>query len=205
MGTDRKGSWIEGWAGRRLWPLDIRPEDVDACEAAHVLAKLPRYAGHGGDIFRHYSVAEHCCLLADYAEAEGSEELARYLLIHDVPEAMGLMDLPRPLKRSVPELIERENKALEAVCARLGLAWPMPDKVHELDARIILDEREVLFPYRTMAPWDMEELGRLGVSLEMLQPPFAKMRWLQRFEHLFGYPADTVVAWNRMEACRQDP
>ena len=56
--TCRRGYWFQSLKGRRIYPLDPHPEDVDVEEIAHVLSRICRYGGHVPGKFP-YSVAQH--------------------------------------------------------------------------------------------------------------------------------------------------
>lgn len=88
---NRRGDWIQTYTGKRFYPLDPRPEDVDVRDIAHALSNLCRFAGHTKTA---YSVAQHCVLAARLAPP--ASKLAA--LLHDANEAyMG--DVARPWKR----------------------------------------------------------------------------------------------------------
>lgn len=92
----RKGDWIQTYAGRQVWPLDPRPEDICIEDIAHALAMQCRFAGH---VRCHYSVAEHSVRGLD-ALCPRNVLTERTFLLHDAAEAY-LVDIPRPLKRDL--------------------------------------------------------------------------------------------------------
>lgn len=57
-----RGDWMQTYTGRRFYPLDPRPDEIDPEDIAHALSLLCRYGGH---VDRFYSVAEHCVLMSE--------------------------------------------------------------------------------------------------------------------------------------------
>lgn len=143
MNTPRKGDWMQLFSGKRFWPLDPRPEEVDILDIAHALSQQCRYAGH---CLSYYSVAQHSVLVSRHVPPE----YAVWGLLHDAAEAY-LVDLPRPVKVSVTGYVEAEEKVLQAVAEHFGLALPFPDAVHWADVEALVTEKRDL-----MAPceWD---------------------------------------------------
>lgn len=54
--------WFQTYTGRVWRPLDPQPEDVVQEDIAHALALTNRFNGATREP---YSVAQHCCLVAD--------------------------------------------------------------------------------------------------------------------------------------------
>lgn len=139
----RRGDWFLSLKGRQIWPLDLRPEDVDIVEIAHALANICRFGGHVPAGF--YSVAQHSVLVASVLPPE----LRLVGLLHDATEAY-CGDLVRPLKHS-PELAafrEMENAMWPAIAERFGLPLAIPGEVKEADRRMLQTERRDLLAPR---------------------------------------------------------
>lgn len=173
--------WIQTFSGGKFWPLEPKAEDVRIEDVAHALAYQCRYAGHAT---RFYSVAEHCCLLADYVLRRHDTESmtmpdmrrrdALTALLHDAAEAY-LPDLARPLKYRMPEW-RAADAALEAVVIpALGGEHPLPAWMKLLDARILRDERPVVMR-ETGESWQIDDLEQLGVWVRGM-PPHEAERW----------------------------
>lgn len=144
---ERRGDWMQTASGIAFWPLDPRPDEVYIDDIAHALSMLCRYAGH----CRHfYSVAEHSVLLS---RAMPTVELKRWALLHDATEAY-LVDIPRPIKRHMPDYVRLEEHLMGVIADRFGLEGPMPDEVKDADNRIIVDEMRQLMRTPPMA-WDV--------------------------------------------------
>ena len=124
--------WIQTYTGRRIDPLDPDPDALVIEDVAHALSQLCRFNGHCR-VF--YSVAEHSVRVA----RAGAAEHALWGLMHDASEAY-LADVPRPLKRRLPDYEVVEERFMRVVAARFGLSWPMPDAVKHLDTVLLATE-----------------------------------------------------------------
>jgi hypothetical protein len=133
--------FIRTFTGRRFWPLDPSPSEVDILDIAHALSLKCRYGGHAS---RFYSVAEHSCRMSDYA----SEDNKLPALMHDCAEAF-LPDIVRPVKRHpkmAPFFGPIEEQVERAIVARYPVEYPWPEEVHQLDFSILTDEMYGLLP-----------------------------------------------------------
>ena len=177
--TERVGDWMQTFGGRQFWPLDPRAKEVFIEDIAHGLSLQCRYAGH---CLRFYSVAEHSVLIARWlASQDYDTETCLWGLLHDAGEAY-VLDMIRPLKRSVPEFSEIELRVRNQVMKRFGLYLFEPFIVKEADNRILVDEKQ-----QNMAPglaWGIDSLEPLGVTLEFWSPEQAKAEFLQEFRNL---------------------
>ncbi|MBZ9659744.1 hypothetical protein LB523_11880 [Mesorhizobium sp. ESP-6-4] len=171
--TERKGGMLQTFTGRHFWPLDARPEEVHIEDIAHSLSLQCRYAGH---CKRFYSVAEHSVLIANWIWWHGSAADALAGLLHDATEAY-LVDMPRPVKRSMHEYRLHEAALWKVLAARFGLPEEMPAIVHEADNRIIADE---LVNMRPMA-WHDKHNDPLCVSLAFWSPGESEHNFLNTF------------------------
>ena len=182
-----RGDWMQTYTGRRFYPLSPRPEDVDPVDIAHALSLLCRYGGH---VDRFYSVAEHCVLMSEWVEdtatpgdPERARRLALWALLHDATEAY-VVDVPRPLKRSLPGYKDIESVVMAAIVERFGLPSVfMPPEVKDADDRILLTERNALMS-ATTERWAQEHLGPLPVAIHAWAPPEAERRYARRLADL---------------------
>lgn len=151
----RDGAWIQTYTGRQFWPLDPRPEDVDAEDIAHALSQLCRYTGHSKFVV---SVAEHCCHVHDLAHPH----LRPYALLHDAAEAY-IADVSRPIKgRLYVDGTDRqrridtvESEVVAAIFEKFGLRQPTQLEVREveiLDLAVLAAERLQVFD--KVLPWE---------------------------------------------------
>ncbi len=177
--------WIELVDGTRFYfeaPEDhmIRPEAV-----AYSLSRLCRYNGHTR---RHYSVAEHCVLMADWCEGHGFTPRECLTALHHDDAEYIIGDLPRPVKAKIPQFKELETVLDQAMALRFLTIWPFPGWLKELDARILVDERSnVMYPSDN--EWGTDDLDPLGVHFRGLtgrSPWLMRRLWLRRHRRLTG-------------------
>ena len=71
--------WIETYTGKQFWFLNPTPEMFDIEDIAHALSMVCRYAGH---VTHFYSVAAHCCVMADYFDHATARASVRGATIH---------------------------------------------------------------------------------------------------------------------------
>jgi hypothetical protein len=150
---------------------------------AYVLAKICRYNGHTK---RHYSVAEHCILLADYVAEKpwATPQDVLTALHHDDAEFI-IGDLARPIKAKVPAFKKIEHILDQAIAKKFNTIWPFPDWLPEYDARILQDERQnVMHPSDNN--WAIDDLEPLDVSFMWIRgrsPFLTKHAFLNRHEY----------------------
>lgn len=178
--------WMATASGA-VWPLLApQPHMVRWRDVAEALARICRFGGHLDASRGHYSVAEHCCRVADILPPE----TRLYGLLHDAHEAY-LGDMTAPLKEALRLLGAGDAMRVLADIhdrALFGAAmapWPMPAAhaalVQWADLRLLATERrDLLAPDqpdwdmalpeplpRTIRPWSWaraadEWLGRLN-------------------------------------------
>ncbi|MBC2594898.1 phosphohydrolase [Ruficoccus amylovorans] len=153
MNSQRKGDWMQTWSGIRFYPLDPRPEDILIEDIAHALAHICRFGGH---VCAFYSVAQHSIMVSDALP----DELALDGLLHDATEAY-LGDVVRPLKLSLPQYVEAEQKLEAMIAEKFGLKFPMHEAVKDVDNRALFAERRDLFKIHRDWGWSVEPLPRL--------------------------------------------
>lgn len=176
----RSGStWIQTRTGRRFYPLDPRPEDVDLIDIAHALARQCRFSGHTS---RFYSVAEHSVRVAMWVyERTHDPALAMLGLLHDASEAY-LVDLPRPLKRdpAFAAYLVAERACMDAILRHVGIyVAELPDVVKRADMALLSSEARV-FMQPVSPEWEAEMpapepmLHRPGWSPRRAEAAFAR-------------------------------
>lgn len=177
------GDWIQTFSGKRFKPLRPDPDLICIEDIAHALSLICRYAGHCISL---ESVAEHCVLISDaIIAAGGSEHDALMGLMHDSPEAY-VIDLARPIKKSVIGYDRVEARVWEAVCCRFGLSVELPPIVKQFDQRIVADERA---QNMAILAWDHETGPALGVKVQCWAPARAEQEFLNRFRALYPLAA----------------
>lgn len=169
----RVGDWMMTYTGRKFFPLDPRPEDIDLKDIAWGLAHQCRYNGHGRFF---YSVAEHSVLLSRHF---GETLPAREALLHDAAEAY-IGDVIRPLKRSLPQFVEIEAKLERVIFARFNLPVVLRDEIKAADTTILADERNRLFDPDVCEAHGWTAKDRLGVNIEGWSPTAAYGMFMYR-------------------------
>lgn len=107
MEFERKGDWSQIYSGKKFWPLDPRPEEVDINDIAHSLAFQCRFNGHCNSFF---SIAQHSVFVSKIVPLE--QALAG--LLHDAPETY-VGDIVSPLKKCLPPQFKEIEKEIEKV------------------------------------------------------------------------------------------
>lgn len=174
---------METSQGLRFYPQEPRAEQFNPIDIAHALAHSCRYGGHTK---RFYSVAEHVCVLCDYvAESGGDAQACWDILHHDSAEAY-LCDIPRPVKKMIPDYYVLEERVEKALFHWLGVRYPFTGGVKYLDDAILQDERQ-----QCMRPspniWYNQDRKPLGVRLWWLlgrSSWWCKREFLRRHDKL---------------------
>ncbi len=114
MDDDQRGEWFQTYTGRKFYPFDPRPEEVDFDDITHALSLLCRFAGH---VWEFYSVAQHSVLVSQLCPPG----LALAGLLHDAHEAY-TGDLIRSIKRTLRKFTDAYDKASERIQAAIHQA-----------------------------------------------------------------------------------
>jgi len=174
---ERHGSFMQTYTGRKFWPMDPRPQEVNIRDIAHSLSMQCRYAGH---CRRFYSVAEHSVHIARWLVGV-NKQAAIYGLLHDASEAF-LIDVPRPVKPYLTGYRDAEERVMASVLVRFGLGQDVPPIVKEADDRILADELVNLVRMQ----WHARHDDPLGVTLQYWSPAEAEEEFLETFKALGG-------------------
>lgn len=176
--------WMMTFTGRHVFPLDLKPEDVDIRDIAHHTAMQCRY---NGSVRTFYSVAEHMIQIsADILDRTGDTLKALQGLIHDGNEAY-TGDMIRPVKNSLKQnfafwkQIEDNNE--QAICKALGVPYPLDPIVKECDKRIIVNEKTSLFGKNKPWDWNYEPLD---IVIRGWLPHIAEENYLHQYGRLTG-------------------
>lgn len=123
------------YSGREVDIFNLKTNDIDIEDVAHALSNICRYGGH---CLFHYSVAQHSVLCS--LEPGTSKEQFEFLL-HDSSETF-VNDLIRPIKHR-PEFLQyrlEEDKIQKIIFEKYGLEFPLSDKIHTVDNKILKEE-----------------------------------------------------------------
>lgn len=140
--SDPRGPYARTVSGRKVHFTNLRPEDIHIPDVIHHLARINRWTGAG-----EFSVGQHSYVASVMAKKfyPAHELLPARMLIHDVVEyAFG--DVASPLKSLIPEYKELEIEAEAAVEKRFNLTFLDDPYVKEIDDRMYLTERLVVYP-----------------------------------------------------------
>lgn len=170
----RKGNWVPTHTGKMFYLLDPRPEDIDIQDIAHHLARLCRFNGAGQSL---YSVAQHCCIVAQ--ECSPSNKL--HALLHDAAEAY-IGDMVHPIK-ILPELAfyrEVEQSIMSAVAVAFGLESSiMPEEVACAD---LVARRTEARDLGIFSPeWEISDVQPWNFTITPLDPCKAEVLFLNYY------------------------
>ena len=170
--------WIQTWTGKPFRPLNPDPGSIDIRDIAHALSLLCRFNGHCNEF---YSVAQHSLIISRVVPPQH----ALWGLLHDAAEAY-ISDLPRPVKRQVPDFVAFEDRLLECIMQRYELPWPMPPEVKRADDVLLATEqRDLMVP--PPRPWGLPA-EPLPERIVPLSAPRAEAAFLARFDELWPAP-----------------
>lgn len=181
-----KGNWIITHSGKKVYPLDFRPEMFDIEDVAHALSMICRFTGHCP---KFYSVAEHSCLVSDEVwRLTQDPAQALQALLHDCAEAY-LNDLSQPLKASEEFAFYKSVElAIEQVIFEIHkLPTRILPLVKQVDMGMLLKEGYLFFPHSitewTYPPKDTPIPDGL---IQYNSPKAAWMRFRVRYMDLFS-------------------
>lgn len=162
------------YTGRLFNVLAPRAADVDIQDIAHALSNSCRWGGHCS-VF--YSVAQHSVQVSRHVPAAD----ALWALLHDAAEAY-LVDVPRPIKRLLPDYQEMEEQIMRAVCECFGLPPVEPLIVKQIDMQLLTTEAHQLGMHPHL--WGNALLEAIDTPLNPMPPGQAKQAFLNRFHEL---------------------
>jgi hypothetical protein len=174
--------------GALIDPLYFTSLDVHFHTVAHSLACMNRYGGHTVEPI---SVAEHCCRVHDWLEANGHNKLTCVMgLWHDAGESF-LVDIPSPIKRRMDHYARHSHNA-QNTC-RMELLCSLPTYMLDLhcDNAAVKSADEKACLYEAIVGWP---------ETDILDPI-----WIERFGQPNEHDAATLTPhpWNWREAKAQ--
>lgn len=191
----RVGNWISTCEGTRLYPFDVRHEDIEIGWIARALANTCRFGGH---LKRFLSVAEHCVRASFLVPPE----FAPHALLHDGSEGV-LQDIVRPLKYESDFYFYREleDRVQRVVFERFGLQPEMPPEVKRVDDRLVATEARDL-QHRMDPEWGrsinaegkLEKPNPYPFTIRPWSPRLAHRKFLKRFGDLFPREATAPLS-----------
>lgn len=185
------------FSGGQLDFSNITVDDINLIDIIEALSKLNRYRGH---TYFPYTVAQHCCMVADLvAEEDDEPEAILYALLHDGAEAY-MIDIPEPIKRmlkdkGVWDVFEKLEEDLDrAIFAKVGLEYPMPANIAKLvkaaDLRLVATELvDVMPPVPPGQWWNLKpSVKRADMEIAPLDYEEVKL----------AFTSQLNTAWNRL-------
>lgn len=139
-------------------------ENIKIEDIAHSLSNVCRYGGHSP---KFYSVAQHC-VICSYEEGTTKEKME--FLLHDASEAY-LADMPRPIKRNMPNYVEMEDNLLALIFKKFELNFPLSERVHEVDDNVLAYEYRSFFEIHDK-------------NFDFWTPEYSKKMFLDRYNEL---------------------
>jgi len=170
--------WIQTYSGKKFTIPDIDPETITVEDIAHALSNQCRFAGHCNSF---YSVAEHSIYVSNKVPPEHALEG----LFHDAAEAY-LGDLTAPVKAMFPEFKRIEQNVLRAIFERIGLKFPPPPIIKEIDTRMLLTEKHELMQDAPEA-WFCDELESFDQHIYCWEPKEAEKMFLRVAKNLIPH------------------
>lgn len=172
-------------SGRLFKPLEATPDEIHIEDIAQALSLRCRY---NCQIPEFYSVAQHVSMGVStlYVNKCSTEvhdiEFARAWFLHDAAEAY-LPDVAKYLKPLLPGFIEMEEKLLDVIFERFGLAGFDRNRLKELDNRMLATEIRDLQP---KWPYDPVEHGEpFKFKITPMRDKYAKRMFLEDLQNLF--------------------
>ena len=174
---NRKGDWMQTYRGKKFWPLDPRPEEVEIEDIAHALAMMCRFNGHCNNF---YSVAQHSVLVSNLVRP--SDALAG--LLHDGSEAY-FADIIRPIKRSLGGIKEIEEKIAQAIFKRFRIDYNKEEISRADNIALFTEMRDLMGePPETWREFELYQSLLLEDRIVALSPIEAERLFLERYARL---------------------
>lgn len=133
-------NYIRTISGRKFWPLNPLPEDVNIEDIAAALSLMCRYNGHLPYL---YSVGQHSLNVFYHSGL-------RWGLLHDATEAY-LPDVPHPIKSGLPFFKEIEQRLHNVIAEHFELDADSVKLVKQADHEVLQWEYKHFRPSFTLA------------------------------------------------------
>ena len=154
----------------------LSPDDsiITIEDIAQGLANESRFNGQTREF---YSVAQHSVLVSLIVPPEHA--LAG--LLHDCSESV-MKDIPKPLKRLLPDYQALEQTVERAILAKFGISLPLHPSIKAADLVMLATEKRDLMPANDHPEWPSVE--PITNIIEPLSPSDAKWVFLRRYRVL---------------------
>lgn len=160
-------------SGKRFHILHPTTREIDIKDIVWALSHICRFTGHTHSF---YSVAQHCCHVADILP----DNLKLQGLMHDAQEAY-CQDLAQPIKQYLPQYKELEFRIEQLVSRKYRLLFPMPAAVKTADMTLLVTEMRDLM---RNADYKMHPFAPLTQRLKPWSSEKARREFMRRFNAL---------------------
>lgn len=179
-------SQIMNWAGNLIDPFNLKEEDFEnaGMQAAVTLSRVQRF---WGQLREPYTVAQHCLSLVEYFD--GDKELQAIAISHEIYEAMGLGDIPTPVKKMLPQVKNAENQALEMFAKLYELDHNKfhTEIIKRADKGLMVMEASALMPKNPSYNWEEQYGSPVGKLYKLGATEIeVKKDFLLKWQELFG-------------------
>lgn len=181
-------SLIMNWMGNLIDPFNLQERDFEnaGMQTAVTLSRVQRF---WGQLRESYTVSQHCLSLVEYFD--GDIEFQKIAISHEIYEAMGLGDIPSPIKNLLPQVKEAENNALKMFASLYDLDYSLfhSEKLKEADRGIMVMEANALMPSNSSYNWEevygkpVGVLYKLGANESEIKRDFL-LKWQELFKRL---------------------
>lgn len=157
MAQNRDGNFFLSFSGKKIYPLDPRPEDICLGDISVALSQIIRFGGHS---MKPCSVAVHSMLVMDLI-GSSNNALMGAALLHDATEAY-LGDMVSPFKKTdmMSPYVELEKKWQAVISDKYNI--PISDWAHVVDNA---DSYALYIEHRECRPNIIEEIGTMNNGL----------------------------------------
>ena len=176
--SERQIDWIQTYSGMEFYPLAPEGSPITILDIAHALALTCRFGGHCTSF---YSVAQHSVLVSESVP----DEHALTALLHDAAEAY-LVDIPKPIKRGIPEWSTFEDRVQSRILARYDCpALPLDPSIKLADLRALATERRDLMADGPVWGSWIQSVEPFESRIDPWSPERSERQFLDRFFELY--------------------
>ena len=172
------GDWIQTYTGKRFYPFDPKPDEVDLEDIAHSLALSCRFNGHCSDF---YSIAQHSVIVSQIVKPEQGLPA----LLHDAAEAY-IGDIIRPVKKNLEGIEEIEEKIQGVILSYFGVTNYDAKEIQRADDIALITEKRDL-KKGSVDDWPESSQYKnqlLKETIVPLSPQESKELFLDRYKEL---------------------
>ena len=182
--TNRSGDWIETFTGKKMFPLDPRPEEVDIVDIAHHLSLICRYNGASKHLYTVGQHSLHCASVAGWY----SPRMQLLCLLHDASEAY-ISDVSKPVKPYLAGYKDIERKLMDVIWYALGInppSYPESLEIKLVDKAVMVAEAKKLMHFDGWGEW-VRDAVEVEIQIKPETPERVEQEFLARFGMLVGW------------------